>query len=175
MQYHLLKLALQLIWEIHSDTSIPFFCGQRTIHCLLNSCHSPRPDFPTIITLSLEFIEVQASNCLLGTLHLCMKHLIPLMQQINNHLCTSTTSVLRSQPVESIRPTANRWVCTGYGVGHNFRFRGYLPHPNYFRKQRFRFLCCRECAGPSKSQVITHSSFGDGTLSYGDRNGKKLN
>lgn len=64
-----------------SDTSIPVFCGQRTIRCLLNSCNNPRPDFPTIITLSLECIEVQASSLLLGTLHLCMKHLSPLMQK----------------------------------------------------------------------------------------------
>lgn len=66
-----------------SDTSIPVFCGQRTIDCLLNSRNSPSPDFPTIITLSLEFIEVQASSCLLGTLHLCMKHLSPLTQKTN--------------------------------------------------------------------------------------------
>lgn len=37
--------------------------------------------FPTIITNSLECIEVQASSFLLGTLHLCTKHLSPLMQK----------------------------------------------------------------------------------------------
>lgn len=64
-----------------NDTSSPAFCGHRTIHCLFNSYNSPRPDFPTIITLSLEFIEVQTSSCLLGTLHLCTKQLSLLMQK----------------------------------------------------------------------------------------------
>lgn len=64
-----------------SDTSIPVFCEQRTIHCPLNSRNSPRPVFPTIITLSLKFIEVQVSSRLLGTLHLCMKYLSPLRQK----------------------------------------------------------------------------------------------
>jgi len=64
-----------------SDTSLPVFCGQRTIHCLLNSYDSSRPDSSTIITLSLQFIELKACNHLLGTLHLCMKYLSLLGQR----------------------------------------------------------------------------------------------
>lgn len=37
--------------------------------------------------LSLEFIEVQASSCLLGTLHLCVKHLSPLIAEEKEGKC----------------------------------------------------------------------------------------
>lgn len=55
------------MWEIHKMTlpAQPFVdTGQY---------NSPKPHFLTIITLSLEFIEVQTFSCLLGTLNLYMK------------------------------------------------------------------------------------------------------